>query len=1020
MSNPITTLQQDDRTDSTLLPPETLPAPVGPINDSPGSTNTSASAPDVHSSPPTQAPQVDPLLPSVTGAPTQSTPLAPTPGLTPAQQIDKTLAPQIEAGQAQVADEAQFASDGADRATAFPAYYSPPDLEGVIKTFDANATAMQLQQKADEEKAVGGNGINQVTSDWFGRVSGNVNNPNIQQRGPAAPAFNWIGQILGQSEEGGRQYIRPFALNEKGEYAASPLGPIMYGLGIMQNSVMGAALDAGALIQRGNQAVGNAYNAFAPAWAKPENSPQFLKDTIGKVLGPLSSALTDTSNTAIDGKSNFVEALRGAQYSFSDDLGKGFGIKNNMGFRVGGVDINPSVIAGVGLDVVLGAKVDKLFTRGVAGVTKAIRGAPTASPNLITPTPGVVAKKVIETPGLFSPAQLELPFLSDPLLTVPKVSAPKTPRLKKPKVTPAAPAPKVQQQVLPIKGMMDEYYAADRFTNPAAYADYGSDVGGQLQLPLDVPSRKVKTPKVPSTRTPSTTAPEGIQQVLPLDETLMEFTAAERASNPLAYAEYTTRKKSGQLELPLGVDSTPVERVALPPVERVPRRSGGKQLALQFDDLPEAGLPTISVNAPTPTGKITVRQAVRKAQTVLAEAPPPKVPVSSVEEAIQSVPRLLSSDPVEQAVLDVVQVTEKAKIVGVARANVAENYKAALAEVDLTDDIARQFSTSPIDVPSTFTPTGKKPIATRASTTVYHGTRVENLDIRAIDPTRGGSASELGLGVYTTIDKGVAERASIAALNPDLPPIEGRVFSSQGGTVHELQLSSKSIIDAAKPNSHVVEIANRIAADFPEIVEPFTPRMTLTDVFDHAAQFESHPGTRREFQRHLTNALKAEGYTGAKAGNTYAIYDTSVLTQRGVTPTVGGVKAADALRERALVDNAAPPSAISKANAAESRVKALGQAQHDLDLMRTDIEGEVADAVTKSGLMDHPVIDDYAPPTSLIDAIMESGDDLALKLIREGDINGALNRLDDLGIDTFDVTFDSKASLPRNPNPCGY
>lgn len=122
MSNPITTLQQDDRTDSTLLPPETLPAPVGPINDSPGSTNTSASAPDVHSSPPTQAPQVDPLLPSVTGAPTQSTPLAPTPGLTPAQQIDKTLAPQIEAGQAQVADEAQFASDGADRATAFPAY----------------------------------------------------------------------------------------------------------------------------------------------------------------------------------------------------------------------------------------------------------------------------------------------------------------------------------------------------------------------------------------------------------------------------------------------------------------------------------------------------------------------------------------------------------------------------------------------------------------------------------------------------------------------------------------------------------------------------------------------------------------------------------------------------------------------------------------------------------------------------------------------------------------------------------
>jgi hypothetical protein len=274
--------------------------------------------------------------------------------------------------------------------------------------------------------------------------------------------------------------------------------------------------------------------------------------------------------------------------------------------------------------------------------------------------------------------------------------------------------------------------------------------------------------------------------------------------------------------------------------------------------------------------------------------------------------------------------------------------------------------------------------------------------------------------VYLSSNRTTAEKASIAALNPDLPPVEGRVFSTQGGTVHELQLSSKSIIDAAKPNSHVVEIANRVAADFPEIVEPFTSRMSLMDVFDHASQFESHPGARREFQRHLTNALKAEGYTGAKAGNTYAIYDTATLTQRGVTPTVGGVKAADALRERALVDNVAPPSAISRANAAESRVKALGQAQHDLDLMRADIEGEVMEKVSKSGLMDHPVVDDYAPPTSLMDAITKSGDETALKLIREGDINGALNRLDDLGIDTFDITFESNVSIPRNPNPCGF
>jgi hypothetical protein len=76
--------------------------------------------------------------------------------------------------------------------------------------------------------------------------------------------------------------------------------------------------------------------------------------------------------------------------------------------------------------------------------------------------------------------------------------------------------------------------------------------------------------------------------------------------------------------------------------------------------------------------------------------------------------------------------------------------------------------------------------------------------------------------------------------------------------------------------------------------------------------------------------------------------------------------------------------------------------------------------VSKSGLMDHPVVDDYAPPNSLMAAVTDSGDETALKLIREGDINGALNRLDDLGIDTFDITFESKASIPRNPNPCGF
>lgn len=90
-------------------------------------------------------------------------------------------------------------------------------------------------------------------------------------------------------------------------------------------------------------------------------------------------------------------------------------------------------------------------------------------------------------------------------------------------------------------------------------------------------------------------------------------------------------------------------------------------------------------------------------------------------------------------------------------------------------------------------------------TTYYHGSQVRGLDLTAIDPLKGGSRNELGVGIYLTTNKELAENSAKAMPQNNLPPLAGREFD-EIGEVFEVTPQTRNAIDAkAVPNKTVHE-----------------------------------------------------------------------------------------------------------------------------------------------------------------------------------------------------------------------
>ena len=467
MADPISNLKGDE------LPPVTLPIPT--------------SFP-----PPEPEPAALPPLPTVTEAPAVPTfDLAPP----PIEDVTRQLAPNIQARQFQVQQEANFGIDGAQE---MPNIYQPPNLNevftGFAKTFEDRQRLLDLTLPNTRDRDVAQRMLE-----------------SLEQIPPPKSftdnAMAWVGQILGIQQEGGRTYSTPVLFDrEKGEWRGAPVAAIVYALGLPQNTAMGAAIDLTNFASTAKRTMGGLYERSVPPWLR--NQITSAADATIPLI-PFAPLLRDVvklipdKNRYFDGKSNTVEALRGAQYGFSDPVGEGFGIKRDEGFRIGGAknsgrfgfDFNPSLLAGVGLDILTGDVVDATLGR----ILKARR-----------PVPTVPTRTQVSPPVPEPPLQLTLPFMLKPQkpkkAVLPKLNVLGTPLAKskkpgfrgKPKGTqleiPFQPAGQLE---LPLGKLV---ITPKQLELPLNLPDVPRTTPGQLKLDFDVlpeaytPLRQVEVP----------------------------------------------------------------------------------------------------------------------------------------------------------------------------------------------------------------------------------------------------------------------------------------------------------------------------------------------------------------------------------------------------------------------------------------------------------------------------------------------------------------------------------------------
>jgi hypothetical protein len=664
---------------------------------------------------------------------------------------------------------------------------------------------------------------------------------NSPQGSATEQVFNglagWFSDTF--TDEGGRQYVRPYGFDKRtGEYTTNFPGALMYGLGILQNSVMGVAMDA-------RDGVSMAYSAFTPQWLRN----QFTAAGDAGMSNPLTAFPTAVISgigqilTAPrrDNKSNFIEALRGAQYSFSDPVGSGFGIKSNVGVRIGepagqgwGFDVNPTALAGFGADVIIGGKVDKLlplvngkslFKRGKGGFGTV--GGNKGGGNIAPPL-----NPLIPQPGVAGTATASVPPATVTVLP----PAPALPPFKKQALLP--PAPPAPPAARPARVLIPPPPAAA--TAPAVV----------------VKARQVAAPTTPLVKRPTQAATQQAMEVV-----------------------------SGTVKT---VDS------------------GAKRSAKIIKNLDK--------------GKTTSAGQIQKA---LDEIPQVKHPQPAVDKA-----------------LDVPNAEIRATVVGKLRKAVNAAADAAVAAVDDTADVGRQLVDADALPPP---PVSSPPPANRIKfdtvatpPKLYHGSRVQNLDLSQADPLVGAARSELGPGHYLSRDRGVAAKAANASVNPNLPPIEGRRYGN--GSIHQVAVSGE-LIDGTKPQGAFGVLAEEAFAELPpEVGAVMRPALagkkTAAEVFDAAAELLTEEQALA-FSRALGSRIKAHGYAGISVnGRVVAVFDNAAIHTQRVSPVVRVANDASSnLTSRAALDEytqtAIPSSKQARTFAAESKAKAAVQLQQD-------------------------------------------------------------------------------------------
>jgi hypothetical protein len=384
------------------------------------------------------------------------------------------------------------------------------------------------------------------------------------------------------------------------------------------------------------------------------------------------------------------------------------------------------------------------------------------------------------------------------------------------------------------------------------------------------------------------------------------------------------------------IETTPIIRNA--PLKTPKMPSPGKQLKLDFTDLPEAVTPK----------NIKVARPVTELLELADDAPLESLPPSVRGEVLNNM---------ESQV----------------RTRLNENQLRMSVEPDIG---RRPILTENKVLVTPYEPTGlgaSIPLQELPIEPLMHGTRVDNLVLQTADPAQGSALSELGAGIYLSSDRGIAELASKAVNTEGLPNVAGRQFMEEGsGAIHNVFVSPTARIMDANTSSLQLEILfERVAKQFPGLSDRksslASPR-TYAQLIDAMAEIEDSAAARLQFQQELTKALRSEGIDGVRGGDNIAIFNPGVLETTGVEKVSHlGQYADEAYDARAGLEEwgaAQNPSVLAASNALDADTIALNQKLNRLIEEKRIASRETWKDIQYEGLMDHPsripTLDEYS------------------------------------------------------------
>ena len=341
------------------------------------------------------------------------------------------------------------------------------------------------------------------------------------------------------------------------------------------------------------------------------------------------------------------------------------------------------------------------------------------------------------------------------------------------------------------------------------------------------------------------------------------------------------------------------------------------------------------------------------------------------------------------------------------------------------------------DVPFSPLPPSNRPVnvsggsVSEPGTMLYHGTRVENLQLRGLNPLEGAARSEYGTGVWLTTKESVATSAAgRRAPNNHIPNVD-RVYS-ESSYIHQVPsegldgLDIVNSIDNVSDNvagdisvqlgynrqvfSDHIPYASDLRDDMIALLDStFDKPIAYGDLFGeiddlvHKSAMRATGSRADEFeltyvQRVFTDMLESAGVDGITNGTNTALYTTRNLTSRvhDVTDIVGETtdEVALALHNVNLLQassDAAPTSKLLKVQLEEAKAVAASRIRDGLSDELDNLNAYKSKAV--SDLLDQDDVIQRIGKTQQSEAMLEAtvrNDDTHAKFSKElnRDFNG--------------------------------